>query len=627
MASRSLLTFLICAEALAQYIPPSGGGGSNCGNPDCTISGNLNVQGTAIVGASLPSGAPNGTMGAGILYSPNAPINARAFGATGNGTTDDTTALAAAIAAGIAANSEVYIPAGTYKITSGFTIATPVTIRGAGAGQTIIKYSATSGNVFTVTYSTPGFALGASAIPVSATISDFQVNQAAGVTPTSGCLFSVANGGGANHYLTGLRIERIQANNLYAGVCLGSNVISNWFKDLYFVKFAGGNGIYVNSPSPSGDIHFDDIELTGANTGVTIDNTDTTQFVNLKTNGTGITINSPSFGVRFINPSIEGPNDGTGCGVTVASGVGSQNSEITQIIGGGIGLWADSFCGTFASGEVSVIGTNLYSTSNTTPPAYLALAQAVVGEKSTNALRLAGVSGFEAVGARALMSLVNNVNGNNAGYIVHTLDGSGGTHNAGLYYNPSATAANSCWCISADDTTCPLKVCQDGSIVGTVSGTITNFTTTGTSGPATFSGGTLNIPQYTSSGGGSGGIIASQFVNTNETTNSGTFVDLATVQQTGTFTLASDTTVDVMFTATTGNNAIVADNFCAINIDGSVVALNNQVVTIGATAFAYQLACGYTASLAAGDHNIKIQFKTDNGTANFQSRHLIVFGH
>lgn len=72
-------------------------------------------------------------------------INARSFGATGDGTTDDTAALQAAINAGIAANADVFIPSGTYKTTSSLLITnTTIKIYGAGRYATNISYTGTS---------------------------------------------------------------------------------------------------------------------------------------------------------------------------------------------------------------------------------------------------------------------------------------------------------------------------------------------------------------------------------------------------------------------------------------------------------------------------------------------------
>jgi hypothetical protein len=95
-------------------------------------------------------------------------VNVRDYGATGNGSTDDTTAINAAIAA-CPVGGQVIFPAGTYLTASGLTITKAVSLIGQGAGglnqgsggsfntfsaATTITTSSTSAS--TVTYSTTG---------------------------------------------------------------------------------------------------------------------------------------------------------------------------------------------------------------------------------------------------------------------------------------------------------------------------------------------------------------------------------------------------------------------------------------------------------------------------------------
>ena len=74
-------------------------------------------------------------------------INVRMYGATGNGTTDDTAAINAAFAALNNADiCEVYFPAGTYRTTAQLVVTNKkVHIRGAGQGATVIKCEMVSG--------------------------------------------------------------------------------------------------------------------------------------------------------------------------------------------------------------------------------------------------------------------------------------------------------------------------------------------------------------------------------------------------------------------------------------------------------------------------------------------------
>lgn len=71
------------------------------------------------------------------------------YGAVGNGVADDTTAIQAAInAANTAGGGVVYLPAGTYKISSALTLHNRITIRGDGDFVTNIVQSSTSANGF-----------------------------------------------------------------------------------------------------------------------------------------------------------------------------------------------------------------------------------------------------------------------------------------------------------------------------------------------------------------------------------------------------------------------------------------------------------------------------------------------
>lgn len=82
-------------------------------------------------------------------YAANAvgvPLNVKDFGATGDGATDDSTALTAAFAA--AANAELYFPPGTY-LADKLTLPAGVTLTGAGAGTTLRKKAGTTGRLLT----------------------------------------------------------------------------------------------------------------------------------------------------------------------------------------------------------------------------------------------------------------------------------------------------------------------------------------------------------------------------------------------------------------------------------------------------------------------------------------------
>jgi hypothetical protein len=84
---------------------------------------------------------------------PNSYINVKDYGAKGDNSTDDTTAITNAFAAITTNKNTVWFPAGKYRITSGFTTSySGVRILGAGASPngTQIITSQTTGDIFTL---------------------------------------------------------------------------------------------------------------------------------------------------------------------------------------------------------------------------------------------------------------------------------------------------------------------------------------------------------------------------------------------------------------------------------------------------------------------------------------------
>lgn len=71
-------------------------------------------------------------------------FNVMAYGARGNGAADDTVAVQNAINAAAIGGGTVYVPPGTYKITSEVTVANNVSITGAGAYVSTLKWGGTN---------------------------------------------------------------------------------------------------------------------------------------------------------------------------------------------------------------------------------------------------------------------------------------------------------------------------------------------------------------------------------------------------------------------------------------------------------------------------------------------------
>ena len=93
-----------------------------------------------------------------------APVNVKDYGAVGDGSTDDTTAMQAAITAVATTGQGLYIPVGTYKITSVLTSAGDLNMFGEGE-KSVLDFS--------------GITSGSSGITITGTITEIQVVSSA----------------------------------------------------------------------------------------------------------------------------------------------------------------------------------------------------------------------------------------------------------------------------------------------------------------------------------------------------------------------------------------------------------------------------------------------------------------
>lgn len=78
-------------------------------------------------------------------------FNVKDYGATGNGTSDDTAAIQAAINAAQPANGIVLLPAGTYIVSTPLSVTSPIGVIGQGVVATTIKASVSMSEVVSFT--------------------------------------------------------------------------------------------------------------------------------------------------------------------------------------------------------------------------------------------------------------------------------------------------------------------------------------------------------------------------------------------------------------------------------------------------------------------------------------------
>lgn len=155
-------------------------------------------------------------------------VTSAPYNATGNGSTDDTAAIQAAItaAAGLPTGSEVYFPAGTYKITSvlnigGLATGKGMQLRGDGRGDTIIA---------------PAGSFNSIAVGSSSNVTIKNMSIVPSVTQTGGTAI-------VSNLTTNLTLQDLIINNAYQGFV--SNADSNFLVDN--VDFVGilNDGIVV----------------------------------------------------------------------------------------------------------------------------------------------------------------------------------------------------------------------------------------------------------------------------------------------------------------------------------------------------------------------------------------------
>lgn len=132
-------------------------------------------------------------------------FNAQAYGATGNGSTDDTAAIQAAITA--AGAGIVYLPAGQYKVSSALSLsASGASLLGAGVGATrLVTNSATSDVIrmgLSGSYRVPGSRVG-------------DLSIGASVTRTAGAAIRVYPG------------EQFTIDNIRIGPMGGDGIVAN----------------------------------------------------------------------------------------------------------------------------------------------------------------------------------------------------------------------------------------------------------------------------------------------------------------------------------------------------------------------------------------------------------------
>lgn len=199
-----------------------------------TLTGDITGQGNSTIPTTIQNSSKS-------FFTP---FNVKAYGAVGNGTTDDTAACQATINACEAAGiGIVYFPAGTYAIT-GLTFAKGSNWIGDGWNATILK------NTSAVNHSVSNSVTGLNTFGFR--IAEMQLSFSGGGTSVDGIHIA----GISNH----VSIDRIYVNQSPRdGIYLAGNNLSNQ-NTLYpfilspLISAPGRHGIYINGTANSGVI-------------------------------------------------------------------------------------------------------------------------------------------------------------------------------------------------------------------------------------------------------------------------------------------------------------------------------------------------------------------------------------
>lgn len=157
-------------------------------------------------------------------------FNVLAYGAKGDGTTNDTTAVQAALTAAASVGGEVLVPQGTFMV-SNITVGANVTLRGTGRGSILKAVASSTGAM--IAFTTASTARG---VTIHNIHLDGNNENMTGI--------SLVNTGVANdslHRLDRIWIEKFGVDGLYVGAA----VIESSFTNI-FVKDSGRHGYNIN---------------------------------------------------------------------------------------------------------------------------------------------------------------------------------------------------------------------------------------------------------------------------------------------------------------------------------------------------------------------------------------------
>jgi len=313
--------------------------------------------------------------------------NVKDYGAVGNGTTDDTAAIQAAVTAASAVAGTVYFPAATYKLTATLTISTSgVHLLGAGMWNTILTRSTDYGNTINFTgndatgvYVTDTGIAGFSIRSTGLTTSGAHINYNGVARHTLRDIYLLEGFIGIKAAsLTAARIANVYGvfTNLFGGVSTGRRMM----------QFTSAAATYGH-PS-CGDVFVTDFNLRGnigagtvMGAAVEIKSADGIWFENGHLGNTTIAnillnaqVTETIGGVWFTNVMCD---EGTGTGMTVQGAVATMsNVQFTNCLFKGNATATQGIVTDSTVGAYNFLFTNCAVTEYTTRGVYVASSNA-----------------------------------------------------------------------------------------------------------------------------------------------------------------------------------------------------------------------------------------------------------
>ncbi|MCC6311370.1 MAG: hypothetical protein IT345_10690 [Trueperaceae bacterium] len=334
-----------------------------------TISGAVTVTG-AISGGSITTPGLTATAAA---FGGSPWYDAKAYGVTADGVTDDLTAMNAAVAAASATRGTVRLALGTTVLSGPLTMAPGVSIEGSGVSASILQFSATTGAgiVYPATTAAPETGWN-----TWFGLRDFGVLH-------SGSAAAIQLNTSINWYIENVRADGVSATGP------GIEIVDSYFGRLSGVRsrsFTSGAAILYRSTglTQPGQVEFADVVASTSSYGISISAAsgviDSLSFVNcVTTNNTdrSLSVVTTSGGIRNVrvqNLHIE--NDST---TNAATGIYQSGTDCRNLALDGLFLWG-------IKTPVNVTGTvngltiaRLYGNSNShaTPGALLTIGASV----------------------------------------------------------------------------------------------------------------------------------------------------------------------------------------------------------------------------------------------------------